>query len=441
VIAGRYALLREIGRGGMGAVWLARDEVLGREVAVKRIGMFPGSGSIPDFVRAEREARLAARLNHPHVVSVFDFVTDGETQWLVMEYVDGVTVSELARNGGLAPDEVAPIVRQAAEALAAAHQEGIVHRDVKPGNILVTPDGTAKLTDFGIARAYADATLTQTGLVTGSPAYLAPEVAAGQTATSASDVWSLGATTFHALAGQPPYDVAGNLVGALYKIVHEDPPRLAEAGSLGPLLFSTMAKDPDQRWSMAQVCDFLDGRPVEAVPPPVDTPTVIAPNPLAPPPRRRWLVPVLGALVAATIVAAGAWLLLRDGDSGGSPPAQSTPISSPTTSTPESVAPTAAGMTAFIETYLDTVADDPAAAWEMLTPEFQQESGGFTEYQQFWRPIRSATPSEIEADPETLVVSYGVEYEGPNNRPEDDRVRLQLVYEDERYLIAGEPSG
>ena len=213
MIAGRYSLTREIGRGGMGAVWLGRDELLGRDVALKRLGGSPGAGN-PDFERAEREAKLAARLNHPHVVAVFDLVDDGDEQWLVMEHVDGLNLSALVkRDGPLTVDQAALVIRQAAEALAEAHAAGIVHRDVKPSNILVTPTGQVKLTDFGIARAEADASLTQTGLVTGSPAYLAPEVATGRTATDASDVWALGATLFHALEGGPPYDTDDNVLG------------------------------------------------------------------------------------------------------------------------------------------------------------------------------------------------------------------------------------
>ena len=249
MIAGRYTVDREIGRGGSGVVWLGRDEVLGRAVALKRLGFNPGSGS-PDLDRAEREARLAARLNHPHVVAVYDLVHDGDEQWLVMEYVAGETLAALVkREGPLAPDQAGPIIEQAADALAAAHGAGIVHRDVKPSNILVTPDGQVKLSDFGIARAQADASLTQTGLVTGSPAYLAPEVASGQTATEASDVWSLGATLFHALAGHPPYDVGDNVLGALYRIVHEEPPQLTNAGWLAPVLQATMTREPQDRWT------------------------------------------------------------------------------------------------------------------------------------------------------------------------------------------------
>ncbi|MCW2791022.1 MAG: serine/threonine protein kinase, partial [Nocardioides sp.] len=282
MIAGRYTLDREIGRGGMGAVWLGRDEVLGREVAMKRIGLMPG-GTSPDLERAEREARLAARLNHPHVVAVFDLVLEDAQQWLVMEYVEGVTLSELVkRDGALTPDEASPLIGQAADALAAAHAAGIVHRDVKPSNILVTPRGQVKLSDFGIARAEADASLTQTGLVTGSPAYLAPEVASGQSATDASDVWSLGATLYHALAGHPPYEVGDNLMGALYRIVHEDPPRFANAGWLRPLLEATMTLDPTERWTMAQVRDFLEAGPTGTVLHPAPTvPVSVAGDPSA----------------------------------------------------------------------------------------------------------------------------------------------------------------
>jgi len=248
VIAGRYTLEREIGRGGMGAVWLGRDEMLGRPVAIKRLGAVPGQD--PDdrerAERAEREARLAARLSHPHVVAVYDLVEQDDQQYLVMEHVDGTNLSGyLHAQGPLSPDRAAQLLGQAAEALAAAHEAGIVHRDVKPSNMLVTSDGQVKLSDFGIARAEADPSLTQTGLVTGPPAYLAPEVASGATATARSDVWSLGASLYHALAGHPPYEVSDNVLGALYRIVHEEPPRVDEPGWLGPLLRATMCRDPE----------------------------------------------------------------------------------------------------------------------------------------------------------------------------------------------------
>ncbi len=216
---------------------------------------------------------------------------------------------------------------------------------MKPSNILVSPDGQVKLSDFGIARAEADASLTQTGLVTGSPAYLAPEVASGQSATDASDVWSLGATLYHALSGHPPYEVGDNLMGALYRIVHEEPPRLPEAGWLAPLLEATMTRDPADRWSMAQVHDFLvagpDGTTVHPAPvaaaaaavPATDSTQVLAPaaapvatTETAPPaaaapvaePRparsRTWPILIGGGIVALVVLLLVAWTLVTSGD-------------------------------------------------------------------------------------------------------------------------------
>ncbi len=477
MIAGRYTLDREIGRGGMGAVWLGRDEVLGRPVAIKRIGMMPG-GTSPDMERAEREARLAARLNHPHVVAVFDLVLEDDAQWLVMEYVEGVTLSELVkRDGALTPDEASPLIGQAADALAAAHAAGIVHRDVKPSNILVTPQGQVKLSDFGIARAEADASLTQTGLVTGSPAYLAPEVASGQTATDTSDVWSLGATLFHALAGHPPYDVGDNLLGALYRIVHEDPPRLANAGWLAPLLAATMTREPAERWSMAQVRDFLHAGPSGTVlhPPPTslaaasttalptDTsrtqvlsnavpPVTPAPSPVQPaapgPTRsRRRPGPATLMIGAALLVVIGiiAWAALS-GDGGNDPsndvappPTRSSPAGSPSSSeSPSGTGATKDGMEGFIEDYLATVTSDPESAFTMLTPSFQEASNGLEGYRGFWGTIDSADVLTISADPKDLTVDYTVEYTHPNGSKTQDDVSLQLVLENGDYLIDGE---
>jgi hypothetical protein len=449
----------------MGAVWLARDEVLGRDVAVKRIGMVPGGGSA-DLERAEREARLAARLNHPHVVAVFDLVTEGDERWLVMEYVPGLTLAALVRRDGpLSPDRAAALLRQAADALAAAHGAGIVHRDVKPSNMLVTEDAQVKLSDFGIARAEADASLTQTGLVTGSPAYLAPEVASGSTATPQSDVWSLGATLFHALTGRPPYDVGENVIGALYRIVHDDPPRCEEAGWLAPLLEATMTREPDARWSMARVRDFLGAGPGAAAPaPPPPPPVASAPAPapvppaeptrtdvLAAPPvadgparRRVGAGPVLVAAAVVLLLGLIGWALLAGqdpeeqagGDPAGTPSARD---SSP--SGQES--PTAEGMEGFIGDYLATAASDPVTAYGMLTPAFQQQSGGMPGYRGFWDQVESADLLSVEADPQALTVSYTVEYtldsrgQGSGGTSTDE-VSLALVYEDGTYKIADE---
>jgi hypothetical protein len=467
VIAGRYSLDREIGRGGMGAVWRGHDQVLGRTVALKKIGVAPG-GSTPDVFRAEREARLAAQLNHPHVVAIFDLVQEGDQHWLVMEYVEGTNLSELvAGNGALSPDEIAPLVAQAADALAAAHGAGIVHRDVKPSNMLVTPDGTVKLTDFGIARTQADAALTQTGLVTGSPAYLAPEVASGQLATAASDMWSLGATVFHALVGQPPYEVGDNVLGALYRIVHEEPPRPPRPGWLAPLLEGTMTREPQDRWTAAAVRDFLDAGPVgprlATVPQPTPAPVALAAQhstqvlrptpapastPVAPAPRPRperrtsWGLVALGAVavILASFIAFAIASQLGGRDDGANDDAGPGTGESAGAEPSESAGPgpTAEDMEGFVATYLDTVVSDPESAFAMLTPDFQEASGGLDEYLGFWGDVTSTKLDSVDADPDALTVSYHYEYVKKGQGSTEDDVSLQLAFEGGTYLIAGE---
>jgi hypothetical protein len=460
VIAGRYSLRDEVGRGGMGVVWRGEDEVLGRPVALKRVGMMPGGASL-DLARAEREARLAASLNHPHVVSVFDLVTHGDEQWLVMEYVESTNLAQLVREQGpLSPDRAARLLCQAAEALAAAHRAGIVHRDVKPSNILVTPAGQVKLTDFGIARASADATLTQTGMMTGSPAYLAPEIASGGTASAASDVWALGATVFHALTGRPPYDASGNVMGALYQIVHEDPPRPDDAGWLTPLLEATMTKDPEDRWSMERVARFLSagnaaGSTQLTEPLPAEPTTRIAPTPPSGRPpkparegsgggQRRLLLAGLAAVALIVALVLG-WNALAGGDddpdTAGDAPGETTePTEEQPEPEPEPEEPQAdAGeMEAFVTDYLATVTADPRATWSRLTPQFQEASGGFGSYRGFWSTIRSAEPSGVSADPEAMTVSYTVDYTRNDGSTWTDQVTLELAMDGEDYLVAGE---
>jgi serine/threonine protein kinase len=377
VIAGRYRLEREIGRGGAGVVHLAHDELLDRRVAVKRIGLLPGTTD-DDVLRAEREARLAAGISHSHVVSIFDLVKDDDCYWLVMEHVDGRTLAELvAAEGPLPAKRAAALLAQAADALVQAGRAGIVHRDVKPSNIIIGPGDHAKLGDFGIARAASDTALTQTGIVTGSPAYLAPEVASGDAATEASDVWSLGATLFHAVAGRAPYDVGQNVLGGLYRIVNGDPPRLPADDPMAGLLAVMMVKDPAGRWPAERVRDDLRriarGEPSSA-PAPMrsdsshhgDAPTAVlaagaggmpalGPEPTtrttaapvvpreapaeeapAPPlgPRRSRRLPigaVAAALALVLLLGLGAWLLWPDGES----PDPSGGPTDPTTSDPQ----------------------------------------------------------------------------------------------------------
>lgn len=465
MIAGRYSLDTVVGRGGMGVVWRGEDQVLGRDVAVKRIGMTPGAGATADLARAEREARLAASLDHSHVVTVFDLVDEGDEQWLVMEYVDGATLTELVRrHGPLDPDSAARLLSQAADALAAAHRAGIVHRDVKPSNLLVTPAGQVKITDFGIARGSTDTTLTQTGLMSGSPAYLAPEVASGSSASPASDVWSLGATLFHAVTGAPPYESTGNLLATLYRIVNDDPPRPADAGWLGPVFEATMTKDPAARWTMAEVRDFLVTRRLPFGPaavgarPAYDEPATVSLEP--PPTRRAGALPrLLGAgAVAAAVVAAAllAFFLLGRGDDNGTAAQQraagtssshrpTTPggsqsgSRSPSPSSPSAAGqPTAAQMRAFVVDYLATVSADPGQGWPLLTPQFQAESGGFSAYRGFWSRIRTARAHDIVADPRGHSVSYAVDYAMTDGSTSSGQVTLRLTGSGDALRIAGE---
>src|SRR4029450_7918714 len=210
VIADRYVLRTPVGRGGMGVVWRAQDRVLGRQVAVKEV-VFPPTMADeerrPAQARVMREARAAARLNHPGAVTLYDVVQDQGGTFIVMELVEAATLADLVQaQGPLAPERVAELGRQLASALEAAHGVGIVHRDVKPGNVMVAADGRVKLADFGIASLQGDPQLTSTGLVIGSPAYMAPEQARGEASGPPADFWGLGATLFYAVEGEAPFD-------------------------------------------------------------------------------------------------------------------------------------------------------------------------------------------------------------------------------------------
>jgi eukaryotic-like serine/threonine-protein kinase len=453
-------------------VWLGRDEVLGRHVALKRIGLLPGADRT-DLARAEREARLSARLNHPHVVAIFDVVvdSDSETRWLVMEYVDGATLGQLVRQQGkLSPDDAAPLLWQAADALVAAHSAGIAHRDVKPSNILVDHSGKVKLTDFGIARIANDPSLTQTGMVTGSPAYLAPEIATGGRGNEAADVWSLGATMYHLLAGRPPYEIGENVLGALYRIVNEEPPRLSDAGWMTPLLEGTMVRDPSRRWSMEQVRDFLadprqrvaptltNGWPMvghgedatetrqlgtveqasaPAAPPVVPAqPPADSPRPWTRRPPRKLLLIGLGVVVA--LVLAGTLYAVLSGDPASTSTANPSGHASGKSggASPAAARPTAKGMESFIRDYVAAVSTDPDKSWQMLTPKFQVESGGIDTYRKFWGPATNGRVLSVSADPGNLTVSYQVRFDNFNNGP--GPTVLDLKFDHGRYLIDGE---
>jgi serine/threonine protein kinase len=261
LIADRYRLVRKLGSGGMGVVWEAWDERLHRRVALKQLR--PQPGLAPDELqlandRALREARINARLHHRYAVPVFDVVEHDGQPCLIMQYVSSVPLSAVLRDGGpLQPAEAAKVGAQVASALAEAHQAGIVHRDIKPGNILIADDGTAMISDFGISHAMGDVTLTQTGMVHGTPAYLAPEVARGASASFASDVFSLGATLYATLEGSPPFGTDPNSIALLYRVAAGSFDEPQNGGPLTPVVVEMLAADPEARPDMATVARRL----------------------------------------------------------------------------------------------------------------------------------------------------------------------------------------
>jgi len=295
LVADRYRLLERVGSGGMGVVWEAWDERLERRVALKQLRTHPGvSDEEAELAknRAMREARITARLHHRNAVPVFDVVEHEGRPCLIMQFVPSVPLSSVLKEAGpLSPAEAARLGAEVGSALAAAHQLGIVHRDVKPGNILVADDGHALISDFGISHALGDATLTSTGLLHGTPAYLAPEVARGADASAASDVYSLGATLYAALEGQPPFGTDSNSIALLYRVASGEDPPPRQSGALAPLLTAMLAREPEDRLAMRAVADELAGlaaRPAAATadPVPPTLPLAAAPAPPAPDPER-----------------------------------------------------------------------------------------------------------------------------------------------------------
>ncbi|OJY42196.1 serine/threonine-protein kinase [Pseudonocardia sp. 73-21] len=256
-IGGRYRLSAHLGSGAMGTVWSGYDEVLQRRVAVKELKVPPGVPSQEALdlrERIMREARALGGLSHPNVITVFDVVDNDGDPMVVLELVPSRNLATMiGEQGSLTIQQAAVVGFATAGGLRAAHRAGITHRDVKPGNVLVADDGRVKLTDFGIARNSADAPMTSIGLVLGSPAYIAPEVAAGQAVTPAADLWGLGATLFAAVEGRPPYDVHGDPVSTITEVVDGDVPRPRGSGPVVDVIVALMKKDPDARMPLEEV--------------------------------------------------------------------------------------------------------------------------------------------------------------------------------------------
>ncbi|MGH3896925.1 MAG: serine/threonine-protein kinase [Pseudonocardiaceae bacterium] len=261
LIAGRYRLISRLGSGAMGMVWQAQDERLRRTVAIKQLLLPSRLSDIETDEanrRAMREGRITARLQHPQAIAVYDVVEHEGQPCLIMEYLPSRSLATaLSVEGVLPSDHVARIGSQIASALAAAHREGIVHRDIKPGNVLIADDGTVKITDFGVSHAVGDVTVTATGILAGTPAYLAPEVAQGNSAGFPSDVFSLGSTLYTALEGAPPFGLDNNAIALLHRVASGEitPPR--QSGPLIPLLLRLLHRDPEQRPTMQQAHDGL----------------------------------------------------------------------------------------------------------------------------------------------------------------------------------------
>ena len=260
VLAGRYRLDTVIGRGGMGVVWRARDELLERDVAVKELTWPPHFTEDEQQTacrRAVREAQMAGRLAHLNVVRIYDIIEEDTHPWIIMELLPYPSLRDLVQaEGPLAPAQAARIGLGVLAALRAAHAEGVLHRDVKPANILVGPDGRVVLTDFGVARAADSPTLTGFGMLVGSPAYIAPEQARGEQSRPAGDLWGLGASLYAAVEGHPPFE-RDAAIATLTAVVIDEPEEAVHAGLLWPVISGLLRKDPDERLDAAEAEQML----------------------------------------------------------------------------------------------------------------------------------------------------------------------------------------
>lgn len=347
VLAGRYKLGESIGSGGMGKVWRAHDELLNRTVAVKELTAALYVSAADRAVlhaRTQKEARAAARISHPAVVTVHDVLDHGGRPWIVMQYVDGPSLAEALTPDPITPREAARIGLQVLGALRAAHAAGVLHRDVKPGNVLLAQDGQVLLTDFGIAAIEGDSAITRTGEIVGSIDYLAPERVRGHDPGPASDLWALGATLHTAVEGTSPFRRT-SAVATMQAVVVDDPPEAVRAGPLTPVIAALLTKDPEARpdavatermlrevlsgrapevprtaqmpvpapqaqepQPQAQAAQALPpqtGAPYGHTPPHAYPPQVTGPVPVAPAARKgRWRT-VLVAVLAAALIGGG----------------------------------------------------------------------------------------------------------------------------------------
>lgn len=291
LLADRYRLGEVLGRGGMGTVWRASDETLGRAVAVKEL-RFPGNVDEDEkrrlVTRTLREAKATARIRSTGAVTVFDVVEEDDRPWIVMELVESRSLSDVIReDGALTPHRAAEVGLAVLDVLRAAHREGILHRDVKPSNVLIADDGRVVLTDFGIAQVEGDPSVTSTGMLVGAPSYISPERARGQRPGPASDLWSLGALLYAAVEGHPPYD-KGSAIATLTAVMTEPIETPRNAGRLAEAIYGLLRKDAGQRLKEPETRRILDavlhesGNAPAAAPAPAVA-AAVPPRPAVPP--------------------------------------------------------------------------------------------------------------------------------------------------------------
>ena len=459
----------------MGVVWRAHDERLQRTVAVKEVLLPPvlDETRLTEIrTRTMREGRIAARLDHPQLTAVYDVIEDDGQPFLVMEYLPSTSLSRvLADRGPLPYREVARLGAQAAAALASAHAAGVVHRDVKPANLLVGDDDTVKITDFGVSRVVEDITQTTTGMFVGTPAYLAPEVAQGKEVTFAADVYSLGATLYTAVEGTPPAGTSSNPMLLLHRIASGEvmPPK--QAGPLAGVLMRLLSADPAQRPTMEQariaLSEIADGRDGTAtMPVPVPPP---APPAQAESPRRSRATALLALAALFVVVAVTTALLVLDRDdtapkdNAGAPAAKTserTTSAAPTTTTaeaqpteetgqpsvppatpsrpasevpPPAAQPPANPVTAVTD-YYAIMPGNPDVGWTRLSPRFQQSpANGRDYYDSYWSRINSVRASEASGQGSTVEVTLDISFE--DGRIAHERHRYGLVNQNGRWLI------
>ncbi|MDT7724511.1 MAG: eukaryotic-like serine/threonine-protein kinase [Actinomycetota bacterium] len=468
-IAGRYRLIARIGGGAMGVVWQAKDIQLDRVVAVKELLMPFGQGEekvTEAKNRAMREARIAARLQHHHAISVFNVVEDGDRPWLIMEYLPSKSLADVIKEDGARPvDEVIGIACQLASALTAAHEAGIVHRDVKPGNVLLGEDGTVKVTDFGISRAIGDVTLTATGEIAGTPAFLAPEVARGDEASFASDVFSLGATMYTAVEGKPPFGFGDNAIALLYRVSSGEIVPPTQAGKIESLMLRLLAMEPQERPTMKQALAELEAFGVDggAIPTVRELPV---PEPVAAvaasggPSKKRLGVALIGVVVLAAIIAASL-IAAHNAGSGVATPspsqapssevaATSAPVVPPVTSSPPlSTSPTSpssptttsapsgpAALEAAVKDYYALVAaKNLQASFAGLSDNFKRSHNNqtFETYSAFWNRFSAVVVSEVTAAGGNAVnANVAFTEKGATST---ERHRYTLVEQNGKWLI------